>query len=45
MEGGGGGWAGWGGTKEGACWDEHGVSYGREESLNSTSETSMTLCV
>ena len=41
----GGGWAKWiMGIKEGT-WDEHGVLYVSDESLNSTPETNITLYV
>ena len=33
------------GTKEGTCYDEHGVVYVNDESLNSTPETNITLYV
>ena len=42
----GGGWARWRmGIKEGTCFDEHWVLYVRNESLNSTPETNITLYV
>ena len=41
-----GGWAKWVmGIKEGACWDEHWVSYVRDKSLGPTPETKMMLYV
>ena len=33
------------GHKEGTCWDEHWVSYVRDESLGSTSGAKTILCV
>uniref|UniRef100_A0A452S5U7 Uncharacterized protein n=1 Tax=Ursus americanus TaxID=9643 RepID=A0A452S5U7_URSAM len=33
------------GVEEGTCWDEHGVLYASDESLNSTPETNTTLYI
>ena len=33
------------GIKENTCWDEHGVLYVNDESLNSTPETNIALYV
>ena len=41
-----GGWSKWMmGIKEGTCWDEHWVSYVRDESLGSTPEAETMLYV